>query len=108
MKVRLFLILAALFCSCVSGCTRVRYMKEVSQVSYTEESGTILPEVQLYEQIVITRNKVTLTRNGKTADTEVNEGTWEFEVDEQEVVDAGYEKAIEIAKARGIKIPMLK
>jgi len=51
---------------------------------------------------------VTLTRNGKTADTEVNEGTWEFEVDEQEVVDAGYEKAIEIAKARGIKIPMLK
>ena len=85
MKVRLFLILATLFCSCMSSCTRVRYMKEISQVSYTEESGTIPPELQLYEQVVITRDKVTLTRKGKTTDTEVNEGVWEFEVDGQEV-----------------------
>ena len=85
MKVKLFLILAVLFCSCMSGCKTVRYMEDISQVSYTEESGTIPPELQLYEQIVITRDKVTLTRNGKTADTEVNEGTWEFAVDEQKV-----------------------
>jgi len=85
MKVRLFLMLAALFCSCVSGCKTVRYMEDISQVSYTSESGTIPPELQWYAQIVITRNKVTLTRNGKTADTEVNEGTWEFAVDEQKV-----------------------
>lgn len=85
MKARLFLILAVLSCSCVSSCTGVRYMKEISQVSYTEESGTILPEMQLYEQVVITRDKVTLSRNGKTSDTEVNEGKWEIEVDEQEV-----------------------
>jgi hypothetical protein len=84
-KARLFLILAALLCSCVSGCTRVRYLNEISEVSYAEQSGTILPELQLYEQVVITRAKVTLSRNGKTEDTEVNEGTWAVEVDEQKV-----------------------
>jgi len=85
MKVRLFLMLAALFCSCVAGCRTVRYMKDISQVSYTSESGTILPELQWYERIVITRNKVTLARNGKETNTEVNAGTWEFAVDEQKV-----------------------
>jgi len=85
MRIGSFLILIVLFCACTSGCKTVRYMEDISQVSYTEESGTILPELQLYEQIVITRTKVTLTRNGKTADTEVNEGTWEFAVDEQKV-----------------------
>ncbi|MDY6876577.1 MAG: hypothetical protein SWK90_10320 [Chloroflexota bacterium] len=85
MKVRLFLVLVVLFCLCMSGCKTVWYMEDISQVSYTEESGTILPELQLYEKIVIARDKVTLTRNGKTPDTEVNEGTWEFAVDEQKV-----------------------
>ncbi|MDY7080119.1 MAG: hypothetical protein SXV54_24830 [Chloroflexota bacterium] len=83
-KVRLFLVLA-LLCSCISGCKRARYLEDISQVSYTEESGTILPELQLYERIVITRDRVTLSRNGKTPDTEINEGVWEFEVDEQKV-----------------------
>ena len=85
MKVRLFLMLAALFCSCMSGCKTVRYMKDISQVSYTSQSGTILPEEQWYEQIVITRNKVTLARNGQAANTKINAGTWEFAVDEQKV-----------------------
>lgn len=86
MKLVLILVLAALFCSCVSGFKTVCYMEDISEVSYRQESGTILPELQLYEQIVITRDKVTLTRNGKTDDTEVNEGTWEFAVDEQKVM----------------------
>jgi hypothetical protein len=60
-------------------------MEDISQVSYTSESGTILPELQWYEEIVITRDKVTLARNGKAGDTEVNAGTWEFAVDEQKV-----------------------
>jgi uncharacterized protein YceK len=85
MRVRLFLMLTALFCLCMSGCKTVQYMNDISQVTYTSESGTILPELQWYEQIVITGSKVTLTRNGKAADTEVNAGTWEFAVDEQKV-----------------------
>jgi hypothetical protein len=85
MRVRLFFVLATLVCSCVPGCTSVRYLRDISEVSYSEESGTILPEMQLYEQVVITRDKVTLSRNGKTADTEINEGEWDIEVGEQEV-----------------------
>ncbi len=95
MKVKRFLGLAALFCSCALGCKMTRYvedavspvsyLEDISQVSYSEESGTILPELQLYEQIVITRDGVTLTRNGRTEDTEVNEDTWEITVDEQKV-----------------------
>jgi hypothetical protein len=61
-------------------------MNGISQVSYTERSGTLSPEFQLYEQIVITREKVTLTRKGKTEDTMVNEGVWESKPDEQEVI----------------------
>jgi hypothetical protein len=85
MKARLFPILAALLCSCLAGCTTARYLKDISQVSYTSESGTILPELQWYEEIVITRDRVTLSRNGKAADTEINAGAWEFAVDEQKV-----------------------
>ncbi len=84
MQIRLFFILTALFGSCVSGCTRVRYMQEIYRVSYTEQSGTISPEMQLSERIVITSDQVTLTRKGKTADTTVNEGVWKIQVDEQE------------------------
>jgi hypothetical protein len=98
---RPFLTIAAVVCSCMAGCTlprkpisptatpsapmTVQYLKDISQVSYTSESGTILPEGQWYEEIVITRDKVTLVRNGKTANTIINAGTWEFAVDEQQV-----------------------
>ena len=32
MKVGLFLMLATLFCSCLSGCKTVRYMKDISSL----------------------------------------------------------------------------
>jgi hypothetical protein len=76
-------------------------MQDISQVSYVEKSGTILPELQLFEEIVITKDKVTLSRNGKTEDTEVNEGIWEIEVVEQEV--ATFFKQIEAIDCSSIK-----
>ena len=82
---RPLLIAVVLLCLCSPGCTRVRYLQDITQVSYSERSGTIPPELQLNEQIVVTRNSVTLTRNGRTPDTEVNEGVWEIEVPEQTV-----------------------
>ncbi|MGD8967536.1 MAG: hypothetical protein PVI07_08510, partial [Anaerolineae bacterium] len=86
MRARLFLVLVALSCPCATGCrARVRHLEDICQVSYSEQSGTILPELQLYEQVVITRDKATLSRNGMTADTEVYEGEWEIDVDEHEV-----------------------
>jgi hypothetical protein len=78
-------LLAAVLCPSLWSCTRARYLEEISQVSYTEASGTIPPELQLYEEVVITEEKVTLRRNGRTPDTEVNEGEWEAAVEAQGV-----------------------
>jgi hypothetical protein len=55
-----------------AGCSTVEPMNNVTQVSYTSDSGTILPELQWHEEIVITKSKVSLTRNGRVADTQIN------------------------------------
>lgn len=60
-------------------------MDDVSQVSYTSDAGTILPELQWHEQIIITKSKVLLTRNGRVANTRINAGRWEFAADEHKV-----------------------
>ena len=83
MNGKLLVILAALFCA--AGCTRAEPMNNVTQVSYTSDAGTILPELQWHEQIVITKSKVSLTRNGRVADTQINAGSWEIPVDEQKM-----------------------
>jgi hypothetical protein len=107
MRVRPLLTLAALFCTCLPGCTRVRYLTDISQVSTSTQSGTILPELQLYEQIIITRDRVTLTRKGMTPDTEVSEGTWEFAVDAQEVMAFWKQlEAIDCSSIREVKPDM--
>lgn len=85
MRGKLFVILAIIFCRGITGCQTEQAMNDISQVSYTSDSGTILPELQWHEQIIITKNKVSLTRNGRAADTKVNTGVWEFVVDEPKV-----------------------
>ena len=60
-------------------------MNNVTQVSYTSDAGTILPELQWHEQIVITKNRVSLARDGRTADTQINAGSWEIPVDAQKI-----------------------
>ena len=60
-------------------------MNDITQVSYTSDAGTILPELQWHEQIVITKSKVSLTRNGRVADTQINAGSWEIPVDAERV-----------------------
>ncbi len=85
MNGKLFVILVVIFCMGIAGCKTGQFMNDISQVSYTADSGTILPELQWHEQIIITKKKVSLTRNGRTADTKVNAGAWEFAVDEPKV-----------------------
>ncbi|MDY0170281.1 MAG: hypothetical protein RBS80_27300 [Thermoguttaceae bacterium] len=60
-------------------------VKEIDQVSYTSSSGPILPELQWHEEIVISRQRATLSRNGRVAETEVNAGSWECSIDEAAV-----------------------
>lgn len=59
-------------------------MKEITQISYTSDSGAILPELQWHEEYVITDGAVTFSRNGKVAETEVNAGTWQLAIDGQQ------------------------
>ena len=85
MKIKLLIVLVILLGVGLSSCTKSCYLEDISQVTYTEESGTISPEYQLTEKIIITDNKVTLTRSGRIDETQVNEGTWEVEVDARDV-----------------------
>lgn len=58
-------------------------MSDISRITYTIDSGTILPELQWHEAITITEQGVTLTRNGKSNDSQVNAGSWEIVADKQ-------------------------
>jgi hypothetical protein len=79
-------------------------MNDISQVTTTSDSGTILPELQWHEQIVITKDKVTLIRKGRTADTQVNAGTWEFAVDAQKAAALFAQlKAVDCARIKRIE-----
>jgi len=53
----------------------------LTEIEYTISSGAILPELQADETFVITPADVTFTRTGRTSDTEVEEGTWEYYVE---------------------------
>ena len=64
MKGSCLILLAAIVCASLIGCNPVETMKDVSQISYTSDAGSILPELQWHEQIVITQDRLIFTRNG--------------------------------------------
>jgi len=78
----LLLLLMVLLCS---GCNLENRQKsnlgEITQITYSSSSGSILPDLQWHEEIIITLDDVTLTRNGKTPDSLVNSGTWRCQID---------------------------
>jgi hypothetical protein len=78
-------VLTVICCHWLTGCKAEKNLNDVSSVIYTSDSGSILPELQWHERYTITRNKVILARNGKTANTRINEGTWEVNLGEQKV-----------------------
>jgi len=66
----------------ITGCEKGGDMKKMIQVTYTVDSGAILPELQWHEEYIITGASVTLARNGKMEGTMVNEGQWIIETDQ--------------------------
>ena len=82
---KLLVIWSAILSMCLPGCKSEGYLPDISRISYTSDSGTILPELQWHEEIVITKGRVSLSRNGRTPDTKVNAGSWDFPVDEARV-----------------------
>jgi hypothetical protein len=60
-------------------------MQDITQIAYTSDSGSILPELQWHERITITANTISFVRNGKAASTHVNVGAWEWAANAQAV-----------------------
>jgi hypothetical protein len=51
-------------------------MRQIIQVSYSTATGSVLPEHQYFEEIIIKNDGVTFTRSSKSINTIVNTGTW--------------------------------
>jgi len=66
----------------LTGCETEPKMTRISQITYSSDAGTILPELQWHEEYQITPEEITFKRNGKALDTMVNEGSWSMDVDE--------------------------
>ena len=86
----------------IPGCAKKGPL-EITSVVYSSQSGTISPELQWYEEITITPEKAVLTRNGMTADTQVNTGTWEIPL-ERGSVDRLFEQLGSIDCSKLIRI----
>ena len=57
-------------------------MPRLSHVIHTFDSGSILPELQRHDEIIIRRGQVELRRSGKTPDTRVRAGCWQLTADQ--------------------------
>ncbi len=61
-------------------------MHGIDHIAYSSDAGSILPELQWHEEIVITQHTITLMRKGRVRETQVNVGRWEWLADHAEVV----------------------
>ncbi|HNR01503.1 MAG TPA: hypothetical protein PKK59_03120 [Anaerolineaceae bacterium] len=61
-----------------AGCDVKSADKDIAQILYTIDSGSVLPELQAHEVYTITPGTVQLTRTGKNSNTQVFEGEWTF------------------------------
>lgn len=77
-------MLAALLCGMITGCRRTARV-EVVRVVYRSDAGPVLPELAWHEEVTITPGKVTFSRSGSVAESEINAGSWEVAVDAAEV-----------------------
>jgi hypothetical protein len=76
-------------------------MTTLIQITYTFDSGPILPEMQWHEQYVITRTGATFNRNGRTVDSQVNAGSWPVGADRRSL--AGLFQQLEAVRTAGIR-----
>lgn len=85
----------------ISGCSEVVNMKEISQIEFSSDSGSILPELQWHEEYIIRRDSVTFVRYGKIESSKVNSGSWEIESD-QLMIDELFDRLAKV-NTRSIK-----
>lgn len=85
MKRKVLLTLAAIIFCWLPGCSSVKTLDNITQVSITSDAGSIPDELQWHEEITITKDDVSFVRNGRTDETEVDEGSWDVPVGAQSV-----------------------
>ncbi len=74
-------VLVLILVGAVSACPKGRGVSDIERLIYISEAGSILPELQWYEEITVSRGEIVLRRNGKTADTEINAGRWSIVIE---------------------------
>lgn len=67
------------------GCDVKEQQKVVMRITYSVDSGPVLPELQMIEKYEIKRDGVKLTRSGKIPDTQVFEGEWAFTTEKEKL-----------------------
>jgi hypothetical protein len=87
MKPRILALLALLLSGSTNGCRSSSVLSDITRIVYTSQSGAILPELQWYEQYVVTSNQVILERRGIQSETQVAAGFWGIAVDGQTISD---------------------
>ena len=78
--IRLYAFLTALFL-CLSGCAPEPSMNRLAQITFSRDSGSSLPELQLHEEFTLTRQSAAFSRSGKIAATQANAGAWDLSAD---------------------------
>ncbi len=56
-------------------------MTRLTQITFSRDSGSILPELQLHEEYTLTRQTAAFSRSGKITATQANAGAWELPAD---------------------------
>lgn len=80
-------IITTLVILALAGCQEGENMKNISQITFVSESGSILPELQWHEEYIITKDNVTFRRSGNADASDVSIGSWEIPADAQEISD---------------------
>jgi len=66
----------------LTGCQTEQPMSDtVEQIIYAANSGPVLPDLQWHEEIIIARDGVTLNRNGRVDNSQINAGSWTLPAD---------------------------
>ena len=66
---------------CLSACAPEPPMNRLTQITFSRDSGSILPELQLHEEYTLTRQNAAFSRSGKIAATQANAGAWDLSAD---------------------------
>lgn len=66
-----------------TGCFRKKSVTEISQLVWSSDPVSTLPEMQMHEEYTITRESIKLVKTSLSPETKMFEGEWSFQPDEK-------------------------